>query len=468
MNNKHKILLPIMVASAMNTIDISIINMATPTFVKVFREELSIVSRISSFYYLVLISFLLVAGRIGDTYGYKKPFEWGLFIYTVGNILCSLAPTLALLIAARAFQAVGTSLITATAPAMITFYFPLQERGKAMGLNAVAVSAGLISGPLLGGLILSKFSWRHIYFINIPLGLIALIASKIFIPVETVNKRRTFDYLRTILILVFFNSILFYVNIGSSIGWFSIVGLGLIITSILSLATLVFWQGKAPDSMLDLSIFSNKAFTAGLASSFMYYISQLIMELLVPFLLTLAQYPSEIIGLAVAAYPAIMLMFAPIGGYLSDRINPNYICALGGMLVALSMFLLATLRLSFTLKDVIFSMLIYGIGAGLFDPSNAVVVLNNVSEHRRGVASGILAMIRNGGMFCGVAIGGLITSLRQEYYIKNSLFPTNQAKDVAAIRGMKDALLLALVFAMVCTITSFYGSFHSKAQNTQR
>ena len=191
MDNKYKILIPLVIAGAMGTVDSSVVNVAMPTLAKVFEVEMQTISWVSTSYLLVLTGLLLTSGRLGDIYGYKKPFECGLLIFTVGTILCCLAPNLSFLICARVFQAVGTSLIMAAIPAMIVSYFPPEEREKAMSLNVVAVSIGLTLGPSLGGFILSKFIWRYIFIINIPLGVLAFLSSKIFIPTNFDIKGET-------------------------------------------------------------------------------------------------------------------------------------------------------------------------------------------------------------------------------------------------------------------------------------
>jgi len=468
MDNKLKILIPLMIAGAMTTVDTSVMNVAMPTFAESFNAPLQTVSWISSAYLLVLASLLLTSGRIGDIFGYGRPFMAGLFILTIGTALCGFAPNLTLLIICRVFQAIGTSLIMAAIPALITTSFPPQERGRAMGFYVISVSLGLITGPSLGGLILSKFTWRYIFFINVPLGIIALTASTFIIPKHTERKGKSFDYLGTVLALIFLISLLFYINQGSSIGWLSNKGLALISTTIVALVAFIFIEKKISEPMLDLKLFANKVFVGGLASNFLYFVAQMIMVFLAPVLLTAATYPPEVIGFTVIAFPAAMMLFAPVGGHLSDRVNPNLVSALGGTFAALAVLLISTLSpTSFSYKDLLWRMLIFGVGGGFFETSNSVVILSNAPEHRRGIASGILAMVRYTGMVFGVAISSTLSGLRSEYYRQAVISTSNGFRDIATIKGIKDVHMLALVFVTSSVLIALIGALYANRKNRQ-
>jgi len=454
-----------MIAGAMNTVDTSVMNVAMPTFAKSFNLPLQTVSWISSIYLLVLASLLLTSGRIGDILGYDKPFKAGIFIFTVGTVLCSFAPNFAFLLAARAIEASGTSLLLAAIPALITTSFPPEERGKAMGFYVISVSLGLITGPSLGGIILSKFSWRCIFLINVPLGIIALITSSLTIPRQAKKELKRFDYGGTVLTLIFLSSLLYYLNRGSYTGWLSPKGFALVLTSLASLAALIFVEDKNPEPMLDLKLFSNKLFVGALVSNFLYFVAQMVMVFLAPVLLNAAKFPSDIVGFTVIAFPAAMLFFAPVGGQLSDRANPNIISALGAAIAGLSVLLIGTMSpFPFSNLNLLWRMIIFGVGGGLFETSNSVTILSSAPEHMRGVASGILAMVRNTGMVFGVAISSTLSSLRSEYYRQSTASGANQIVDIAIIRGAKDVHLIAFALAIISALIALIGAMHAKQQ----
>lgn len=462
MKNKYKFLIPLMIAGSMTTVDSSVMNVAMPTFAEFFNAPLQTVSWISSAYLLVLASLLLTSGRIGDIYGYKKPFEAGLFIFTLGTTLCAFMPNLFLLIAARVFQAIGASLLLASIPALITSYFPPQERGRAMSFYIISVSLGLSIGPSLGGLILSKFPCKYIFFINIPLGIIALITSRLVIPEQTVKRGKGFDYCGTILALVFLMSLLFFINRGPYICWLSNTSLVLITTAIISFIAFIIVEKKTPEPMLDLNLFSNKIFVCGLICSFLYFAAQLVMTFLAPILLTAASYPSETIGFTVIAFPVAMMFFAPLGGNLSDRLNPNLMSVIGSALAGLSVLLLGTLPAQFfSHVDVIWRMFIFGVGGGFFETSNNVIILGSAPEHRRGIASGISAMVRNTGMVFGVTLSSTLSSLRSEYHRKAMFSAVNEVRDMAVIMGVKDVFILAFIFIIICVSVALLGTLYT-------
>ena len=244
-------------------------------------------------------------------------------------------------------------------------------------------------------------------------------------------------------------------------GWMSKTSLILILTSIISFSAFIF-QEKSLEPMLDLSLFSSKALVTGLISNFMYFLAQIMLVFLAPFLLSAAQYSPGIIGLSVTAFPLAMMIFAPVGGYLSDKMNPNYISAIGGIIAGFSVFLIGTLPLSFSFIDVVWRMIIFGIGGGLFETSNSVIVLSNAPEHRRGIASGVLAMVRNTGMVFGVTISSTISSLRRTYHSETLLSMTNDVRDIAAIRAIKDVFIIAFICAMACALIACIGASYTK------
>ena len=205
-----------------------------------------------------------------------------------------------------------------------------------------------------------------------------------------------------------------------------------------------------------------------LICNFTYFLSQVVMVFLTPFLLTAAKYPTEVIGLVVTAFPLAMMFSAPISGFLSDWGNPNFISALGGMLAGLSMLLMGTLPHSFSYKDVALRMIIFGIGGGLFETSNAVIILSNAPEHRRGIASGVLAMVRNAGMVFGIAISSALASLRIEYHSKTMLPLENHTRNLEAIKGIKDVFILGAVSAVVCTIIALWAFYAGKKKSLSK
>jgi len=462
--DKVKLLIPLMIAGAMNTVDTSSTNVAMTSFAEYFELPLQTVSWISSTYLLVLASLLLTSGRFGDIFGYDKPFKAGLFIFTMGTALCSIAPNFAFLLAARAVEAVGASLILAAIPALITATFPPEERGKAMSFYVISVSIGLITGPSIGGLILSRFSWRYIYLINVPLGIIGVLTSIWAIPKDAKKGGKGFDCAGTLLTLIFLGSLLYYLNRGSYIGWFSQQGIALVVMSLISFAAFIYVEKKIPEPMLDLKLFTNKVFVGGLVSNFLYFVAQFIMVFLAPILLTAAKYPSQVVGFTVIAFPAAMLFFAPVGGQLSDRANPNVVSAIGAAIAGLSVLLIGTMSpTSFSNLELLWRMIVFGIGGGLFETSNSVVVLSNAPDRMRGVASGTLAMVRNTGMVFGTAIGSTLSSLRSEYYSQAIVTPID-AVDVATIKGIQDVHMLAFILAMVAALVAFMGSKACKSK----
>ena len=330
-----------------------------------------------------------------------------------------------------------------------------------MSFYIISVSLGLSIGPSLGGLILSKFPCKYIFFINIPLGIIALITSRLVIPEQTVKRGKGFDYCGTILALVFLMSLLFFINRGPYIGWLSNTSLVLITTAIISFIAFIIVEKKTPEPMLDLNLFSNKIFVCGLICSFLYFAAQLVMTFLAPILLTAASYPSETIGFTVIAFPVAIMFFAPLGGNLSDRLNPNLMSVMAVFCRPVSALAWHTASPILSHVDVIWRMFIFGVGGGFFETSNNVIILGSAPEHRRGIASGISAMVRNTGMVFGVTLSSTLSSLRSEYHRKAMFSAVNEVRDMAVIMGVKDVFILAFIFIIICVSVALLGTLYT-------
>jgi len=203
MDRKYWILLAVLIGTVMGPLDSSVVNVAMPTLSEVFKAGMTTVSWVSMSYLLILSSLLLTYGRLGDMLGYKKLFLWGMLIFTAASALCGLAPTIGILIVARAFQAAGAGLMMAVAPAIITKTFPAAERGKALGYNAMAVAVGLSIGPSVGGILLKSFGWRSIFFINLPIGITGYFWARSAIPQLTLSEH---------CLVLYFSQACFYIS----------------------------------------------------------------------------------------------------------------------------------------------------------------------------------------------------------------------------------------------------------------
>ncbi|MDI3480670.1 MAG: hypothetical protein PWQ97_325 [Tepidanaerobacteraceae bacterium] len=454
MDRKYWILSAVLMGTVMGPLDTSVVNVAMPTLSEVFKSGMTTVSWVSMSYLLVLSSLLLTYGRLGDMLGYRRLFLLGMIVFTAASVLCGLSPTIGILIMARALQAAGAGLMMAVAPAIITRTFPPAERGKALGYNAMAVAVGLSVGPSFGGFLLKSFGWRSIFFINVPIGVAGYIWAKSIIPVENEFHKERFDPPGALLGFVFLASILLYISKGQEIGWTSGVGFLLLMISIVSFISFIIWEKRAVEPMLDLSLFSNRMFSAGNLSCLLNFIAQYMMVFLTPFFLDRAGYSTNQIGLIMTAFPITMLMVAPISGTLSDKIGPLFLSTGGALICSVALYLMSTLNLSSSRSEVVWRLVLFGLGNGLFQTPNNSSVMGSAPRERQGIASGVLATMRNVGMVLGIALGSGLFSMRNAYYLDILPQSGKALQDAAYMNGLRDMFVLTAMIDLLCMITS--------------
>ncbi|MGB9814009.1 MAG: MFS transporter [Thermovenabulum sp.] len=453
MDNKYKVLFAVLIGSMLGPIDASVVNVAMPTFSKVFNAPVTTVSWVSMSYLLVLSSLLLTFGRLGDLMGYKSLYITGMGVFTASSLFCGLANKIGVLIFFRALQAAGAGMMMAVAPAIITNTFPKSERGKALGFNAMSVAVGLAIGPSLGGFLLTYYGYRSIFLINIPIGLLGMLLSNKVIPRFERKKKEPFDIEGAFLAFVFLFSILTFLSKGQEYGWSSKKSIFLLLFSIISFVLFILREKRFTHPMLDLTLFKNRMFAASNISCLLNYTAQYMMIFLMPFFLTKSGYSSSEIGIIMTAFPLTVLLIAPISGILFDKSGSLILSTTGAGISALSLVLLSKMPFNFRSIDVITRLIIFGIGNGLFQTPNNSAVMGSAPKDKQGVAAGVLATMRNTGMVLGIALSGGLLALRQNYYLR-ILPKASNINELSFLYGVKDALFLAAFIDFLCILTS--------------
>ncbi len=254
-SSKWMILGAVMLGVIMGPIDGSIVNVVLPSIADYFHADYSLAQWIPTIYLLAICSFILFYGRLGDIFGYKVVFLAGLICFALASLLCGLSLNIWMLIFFRAIQGLMIAMQMALGMAIVTSAFPPQERGKAIGIYATAIALGLMMGPVLGGIIAQYFSWRFIFFINLPVGVVALALGYFVIPSGERKSEQQIDLLGALLGFTFLFCLLLYANRSESWGWFSPVGIGLLIGSVFFGWLFFRTERRSAYPMLNLSIF---------------------------------------------------------------------------------------------------------------------------------------------------------------------------------------------------------------------
>ena len=278
---RYGVLGAVMLGSILGPIDASIVNTILPTITSSFGVGISTAQWVTMIYLLTISSLLLFYGRLGDILGYRKVYLFGLLGFAAASGLCSLASTIRWLIAFRALQGLTAGLTMAVPFAIVTASFPPEERGKALGINAVSISVGLALGPSLGGFITSLSSWRLVFLINVPIGLAALAWGWLVIP-ELKGQPGKIDAGGVVTAFISLFSILFFVHRLQSHGMDQVSGL-VLLAAVSAGAAFFRIERSSPQPLLDLVLFRNRTFTFANVSALLNFMSQYVMVFVTPF-----------------------------------------------------------------------------------------------------------------------------------------------------------------------------------------
>jgi EmrB/QacA subfamily drug resistance transporter len=400
----------------MATLDASIVNISLPKISLSFQVPLSgMVEWVIIAYLVVIAGLLLTLGRLLDMVGQKLLWVLGLFIFTISSALCGAAPSLLFLVIFRGLQAVGGALIMACSPAMITRAFPAAERGRALGILALVVAAGTSAGPTVGGIITEAFTWRWIFYINVPIGIIGIIAALRLLtePMHLRWDRRQFDPIGAILLSVSVTCLMLGMSFGQEIGWGSFTIVGLLVAALVIGAAFILHERRVNQPIVDFSLFRNRLFSAAMVSSFLCFLSLFAVMFMMPFYLEeLLALPAHQAGLLMTAVPLTLALVAPFSGWLSDRFGSRVFSSLGLAIVCLGLWFLSRLTARESFFDLVWPLMVIGFGQALFQPPNNNAIMSSVPPQRLGLASGFLSTVRVLGQSSSVALSGAIfTSL---------------------------------------------------------
>ncbi len=408
--NKWVVLGIVAIGVFMATLDSSIVNISLPTIARFFSVPLSgAVEWVVIAYLVATAAILLTAGRLADMVGRKVVWIVGLVLFTASSALCGFSPSLGFLIGSRALQGLGGALLMAVSPAMLVAAFPAKERGRALGLNAVFVALGVSVGPTLGGFITATTSWRWIFFVNVPIGLIGLAATLLFLKERVQRSPGRFDPVGAALLAIGLACLTAALSFGQEIGWASPVILTLLIVSIIALIALPFVETRVPNPVIVLALLRNRVFSASLLSLILSFLALFAVSFMMPFYLEeLRGFPTEVAGLLLTPLPITIAIIAPISGSLADRIGVRWLASGGLAIACLGLVAISFLDAHSSIWDIVWRLLLAGVGQSLFQSPNNSALLGSAPRSLQGSASGFLATGRVFGQSLSIALAGAI------------------------------------------------------------
>lgn len=410
-NNKWRVFLLVGGGVFLSTMDSSMVNVALPSIMRAFSAPLIEVQWVVLIYLLTITVSLLFWGMAADRLGRGVVYLVGITVFAAASFLCALAPNLGVLVGWRFVEGLGAAMMMAAGPAIIRDAFPRRELGKGLGLIGIATSAGLMTGPVVSGLLISSFSWRMIFLVTVPISLIILLGGIYLFRSSGfgagAGKIRMFDTKGAVLWAVLVLSFILYAHFLPSSGWvFGVFGA---IWLVLAVVLFVWAERTRKSAILPLHLFSKSYYHIGLVTAAVSFGSLFVVLVLMPFYLDYVRgLPANVIGLVMMAVPLTLFVVSPVSGMLYDRLGGKYLTTAGLAVCFAALLSLTMLGTQTSLFTVCVKLALLGLGQSMFLAPNTASLLSRIKDDDAGVTAGLLATSRNLGMLTGAAFAGIV------------------------------------------------------------
>ena len=390
--------------------DNTIVNVALPSIRRDLHASLSGLQWTIDAYVIVIASLLLLSGSTADRLGRRRTFQVGLLVFVAGSLLCSLAPTLGWLIAARALQGVGGSMLNPVAMSIITNVFTEpRERARAIGAWGAVVGISLALGPIVGGALTDSVSWRAIFWINVPIGLAAVVLTALYVPESRAPRARRIDPVGQLLVIVALASLTYAIIEAPSAGWGSAQSLGLFALSALAVAGLVLYEPRRADPLIELRFFRSAPFSGATLiaiSAFAAFSGFLLLNTL--YLQDVRGYSALDAGLCTLPMALAALACSPLSGRAVGSRGPRLPLFVAGGCMVVSALVLTQLTTTTPLLLLLGVYAVFGIGFGSVNPPITYTAVSGMPNNQAGVAAAVASTSRQVGQALGVAVTGSI------------------------------------------------------------
>ncbi|MEO8674961.1 MAG: MFS transporter [Casimicrobiaceae bacterium] len=431
-----------MLLSALGT---SIANVGLPTLGDAFAAPFQQVQWVVLAYLLAITTLIVGAGRLGDITGRRRLLLAGICLFTVASFLCAVAPTLWLLIAARAAQGTGAAVMMALTMAFVGETVPKARTGSAMGLLGTMSAVGTALGPSLGGGLIGAFGWPAIFFVNVPLGILTLFLVYRYLPVDrrgTKTDRPGFDPLGTLLLALALAAYALAMTVGR--GSFGPLNVALLFTAVFCAGLFALAEANAASPLVPLAMFRNPVLSAGFAMSTL--VTTVVMATLVvgPFYLSGAlALDAARVGLVMSSGPVVAALTGVPAGRMVDRFGAHRMTVAGLIGMAAGASILPMMPARFGIPGYVGPLVVITAGYAFFQAANNTAVMMNIRPDQRGVISGVLNLSRNLGLISGASVMGTVFALG------SATSTLTTARPEAVATGMRITSAVAAVLVIV-------------------
>lgn len=460
-NHQWLILITVIVGTFLGRLDQTIVNLALPKIIQDFGITVSSAGWIATAYILANAIFVPIWGKLGDTIGRKKVYILGFVIFIAGSVLAGLAWNLSSMIAFRIIQAIAGSADYPTAMAIIAVTFPPgKPRTQALGLWSASFAAAAVFGPLIGGPLIDNFSWRSVFLINLPVGIVGLIMAMVFIK-ESVSEKKSvvFDWWGAITLGITLSSLVLVLDRGLDWGWFSLNSC-LCYGSMIIFSTIFYEIEKTiSEPIVDFKFFEISTFVNTLVNNFVVFMGMMGGIFLIPvFASTYLGLSATETGFLFMPMACMMMIASPLGGHFAGKVQPRYIIALSTVVASIGLFMFSFLDPKSTVWDIIIPLSVMAFGLGFGMAQRTSLIASIVPENEVGIASSVLALVRNISGAFGIALFATILNTATESNVFNiAHFSVLHSTDPSIVNQFTSLIILkaqVLAYSTVFKVSS--------------
>lgn len=438
------VLLTVIVGTFLGRLDQTIVSLATTDIINSFGITVSAAGWISTAYILANAVFVPIWGKLGDTIGRKKVYILGFGIFIIGSVLAGFAWDLKSMIVFRVIQAIAGSADYPTAMAIIAVTFSEgRERAQALGIWSASFAAAAVFGPLLGGPLIDTFGWRSVFLINLPVGIVGLLMAMRYINESTSEvKTKHFDWWGAITLGVSLSTLVLVLEKGFTWGWFSVNSLLCYFITTVALGLFIKIEQKTKEPIVDLKFFKIPAFVNTLLNNFIVFMGMMGSMFLLPvFAQTFLGYSATETGLLFMPMVAAMMISSTIGGKLAGRIQSRYVIFISTIIASVGTLMFVGVDAKSTAVNLIIPLMVMAFGMGLGMAQRTNIIASVVDQHEIGIASSVLALVRNIAGAFGIAVFTTILNNR----IESNVLKINSYSHLASTNAVDVGKYIGLV-----------------------
>jgi EmrB/QacA subfamily drug resistance transporter len=447
----------------LSSLGTSIANVGLPTLAQAFNTSFQGVQWIVLAYLLAITTLIVSVGRLGDITGRRRLLLAGIFLFTVASVLCGVSPTLWLLITARAAQGLGAAIMMALTMAFIGETVPKEKTGSAMGLLGTMSAIGTALGPSLGGVLIAGLSWRAIFLVNVPLGILTFLLAHRYLPVDRRGPKTGsvgFDNVGTLLLALTLAAYALAMTMGR--GSFGPLNMALLLAAVFGVGLFVLAETRAASPLIRLAMFRDPVLSASLVTSTL--VSTVMMATLVvgPFYLSRAlRLDAALVGLVLSVGPLAAALTGVPAGRIADRFGAQCMTIVGLIGIAASSFMLSMMPATLGIPGYIAPIVVLTVGYALFQTANNTAVMTDIRPDQRGVISGMLNLSRNLGLITGASVMGAVFALA------SATIDITTARPETVTTGMRSTFAVATILIIVALAIAV-GTYRRTLRNRAR